>query len=508
MKERLDTSRLVVRALRQVPAVRGPRSPITAGWDGEPSPLWRKRLARHVRDCPGCLPERQRDGPGRAAAHRPGAGAGAGRRCRRRACCPAAVAWAMPPGAGPGTQARAAVRRGARGARHASAARHARLRAQGGGRRPAQADRGVVAVATCAAGGTVRGGHVTGAPRRAAATSALPDHPLPLAPPRPHRHAAAAQPTPQAEPKPSHADARRRPTVTSQRKGVSTWNFPGVTQALAESGASWYYNWARDPERHHRPGERELRPDDLGRGRASPPRPWRRSSRRGHVLLGFNEPDLGSQSNMTSQQALEPVAEADGHGHDPGQPRGGVRRGHAGQLARPVHAGRQGARLPGQLHHRALVRRQLRHRRPPSGAAELPAGHLRPVPPADLADRVRPHELRGRRRRSRREAQQAAFLTAASSMLDGLPYVQRYAWFALPVSAEAGRPACSTRGRLPPRSAAPSRPPGSRNSGRSSWSAGLSSLVEFPSPGIVRRRELPSGPGRRGRRPGATRRGG
>jgi hypothetical protein len=36
------------------------------------------------------------------------------------------------------------------------------------------------------------------------------------------------------------------------------------------------------------------------------------------------------------------------------------------------------------------------------------------------------------------QAQQAAFLTAATAMLDGLPYVQRYAWFALPVSAGSG----------------------------------------------------------------------
>jgi hypothetical protein len=36
------------------------------------------------------------------------------------------------------------------------------------------------------------------------------------------------------------------------------------------------------------------------------------------------------------------------------------------------------------------------------------------------------------------EAQQAAFLTAATTMLDGLPYVQRYAWFALPVSTGSG----------------------------------------------------------------------
>jgi hypothetical protein len=36
------------------------------------------------------------------------------------------------------------------------------------------------------------------------------------------------------------------------------------------------------------------------------------------------------------------------------------------------------------------------------------------------------------------EAQQAAFLTAATTMLDSLSYVQRYAWFALPTSAGSG----------------------------------------------------------------------
>jgi hypothetical protein len=36
------------------------------------------------------------------------------------------------------------------------------------------------------------------------------------------------------------------------------------------------------------------------------------------------------------------------------------------------------------------------------------------------------------------EGQQAAFLTAATSMLASLHYIQRYAWFALPVSADDG----------------------------------------------------------------------
>ncbi|MFF5494333.1 sigma-70 family RNA polymerase sigma factor [Streptomyces aquilus] len=54
VKERLETARTVVRAVTA-----SPRCPDLAGvlasWDGRPSGLWRKRLARHVRDCPQCL---------------------------------------------------------------------------------------------------------------------------------------------------------------------------------------------------------------------------------------------------------------------------------------------------------------------------------------------------------------------------------------------------------------------------------------------------------------------
>ncbi|MEV2253545.1 sigma-70 family RNA polymerase sigma factor [Streptomyces sp. NPDC050147] len=53
MKTQLETARIVVRALAAAP-----RCPylaeVVAPWDGTPSALWRKRLARHVRDCPMC----------------------------------------------------------------------------------------------------------------------------------------------------------------------------------------------------------------------------------------------------------------------------------------------------------------------------------------------------------------------------------------------------------------------------------------------------------------------
>ncbi|MEV0129391.1 sigma-70 family RNA polymerase sigma factor [Dactylosporangium sp. NPDC050688] len=53
MRQQLDAGRALVAALQA-----RPRCPVLDGmvadWDGVPSPLWRKRLTRHTRDCPVC----------------------------------------------------------------------------------------------------------------------------------------------------------------------------------------------------------------------------------------------------------------------------------------------------------------------------------------------------------------------------------------------------------------------------------------------------------------------
>ncbi|MFF1510316.1 sigma-70 family RNA polymerase sigma factor [Streptomyces sp. NPDC058326] len=53
MKERLETGRAVVRALDALPMCPDLAETVTA-WDGRPSPLWRKRVARHLRSCSVC----------------------------------------------------------------------------------------------------------------------------------------------------------------------------------------------------------------------------------------------------------------------------------------------------------------------------------------------------------------------------------------------------------------------------------------------------------------------
>lgn len=53
MKAQLETARIVVRALDAQPPCEELRGALVA-WDGRPSALWRKRIARHARDCLRC----------------------------------------------------------------------------------------------------------------------------------------------------------------------------------------------------------------------------------------------------------------------------------------------------------------------------------------------------------------------------------------------------------------------------------------------------------------------
>ncbi|MEU7414316.1 sigma-70 family RNA polymerase sigma factor, partial [Streptomyces sp. NPDC042638] len=53
MKARLEAARVVVRALDTRPACDALRG-LLVSWDGLPSALWRKRIARHARDCVRC----------------------------------------------------------------------------------------------------------------------------------------------------------------------------------------------------------------------------------------------------------------------------------------------------------------------------------------------------------------------------------------------------------------------------------------------------------------------
>ena len=145
MKDRLATSRSVVRALRRFPPCER-LAAVTAGWDGEPSSLWRKRLARHVRDCPWCLSDIGDMVP-------------AERLLGGLPLLP--VPATLAGGALAGLAGRVPGRWLARGARRGATrhARHARLLPKGAAALQPKLVAASLAVVTCAAGGTVAAVH-------------------------------------------------------------------------------------------------------------------------------------------------------------------------------------------------------------------------------------------------------------------------------------------------------------------------------------------------------------
>ncbi|AXI80388.1 sigma-70 family RNA polymerase sigma factor [Peterkaempfera bronchialis] len=483
MKEQMETARTVVRALEArsgCPELRD----LARSWDGVPSPLWRKRFARHVRGCGDCgrlggdllpmdrllgglpllvppvgavLPQLAADPYGSPTPQ----------------TAPQAAPQAGLP-AGPRSHRRRGVSRGT----HAAGPRRV-------GRLAGAA---AVAAVAAAVAGVLVAGHLTGSPAvrsvadgsatpriaaeaPAAATSAQASataSPSPTASPtasadrKPSRSpsartsssAASAPPTaasPAARPKPA-APAPAVPVVSSAKKGVGVWTFPGSDQALAQSGAGWYYTWSAQHPGVNGPASVGFVPMVWGAA-STDPATLAQAKAAGPYLLGFNEPDMGAQSNMTVDQALSLWPKLMDAGRILGSPAvayGGDTPG--GWLDRFMSgAASRGYRVDfitlhwygGDFTTDAAVG-QLR--------SYLQAVHDRYGKPIWLTEFALIDFSQGTRFPTAQ--QQAAFVTAATRMLDGLPYVQRYAWFGLgasdtepssglfrsgPVATEAGR---------------------------------------------------------------------
>ncbi len=206
-----------------------------------------------------------------------------------------------------------------------------------------------------------------------------------------------------------------------------------MSQALSESGASWYYDWSATPNGISAPS-----------GVPFIPMMWNASDvtaanlatvkQESSYLLGFNEPDSGGQANMSPQQALALWPQLEATGMTLGSP--AVSSGAAtpgGWLDQFM----TGAKADGYRVDFIAVHWYGGDFDTASAVSELQS-YLQAIWDRyhlpiwltefaliqyDGASTVYPSD-----------AQQAAFLTAATAMLDGLSYVQRYAWFSLPTS--------------------------------------------------------------------------
>jgi hypothetical protein len=244
--------------------------------------------------------------------------------------------------------------------------------------------------------------------------------------------AAASSGTPSPAGTGHRATAPIPPAAGARKKGVSLWSsFGGASQALSDVRASWFYNWSPQRGTVTAPSGVEFVPMIWGAASANAAT-IAKAKAQGKVLLGFNEPDLGGQSNMTVQQALDlwprlmstgmrlgspaPASGADRAGSWFDQFMSGVKaRGYrvdfitlhwygsdfsaaaVNQLKSYLQATYNRYHLPIWLTEYALIRF--------SGSPKFPT-----------------------------QDQQAQFARSSIAMMEGLSYVERYAWFSLPSS--------------------------------------------------------------------------
>ncbi|MDH2427522.1 glycosyl hydrolase [Sphaerisporangium sp. TRM90804] len=258
------------------------------------------------------------------------------------------------------------------------------------------------------------------------APSSSPSKPAPsTTPTKPAPSTTPTKPAPSASP----SKTPTKPSAASAKKGVGVWQMPGVSTALANSKASWYYTWAVNHNGVTTPAGTQFVPMIWGAASVTEAN-LAQAKAAGPYLLGFNEPDFAEQSNMSVDQALSLWPKLMNAGKVLGSPAvawGGDRAG--GWLDRfMTGAAERNYRVDfitlhwyggdfrteaavGQL--KSYIQNVYNRYRKPIWLTEYAL--------IDFSNGVR----------FPTEAQQAAFVTASAEMLESLPYVQRYAWFGL-----------------------------------------------------------------------------
>ncbi|MFJ9820355.1 glycoside hydrolase family protein [Streptomyces sp. NPDC101151] len=219
-------------------------------------------------------------------------------------------------------------------------------------------------------------------------------------------------------------------TAAAKKKGVSAWQFHGVTKALADSDVGWFYTWSSSRGRIRPPAGVEFVPmiHDVGSVTRTD---LDLAKKQGRTLLGFNEPDRSDQAHMTVPQALDLWPRLQSTRMRLGAPAvatggevagGWLDRFMKGAAARhykvdfiPLHwygADFDAKRATGQLR------------------SYLQAVHKRYKKPVWLTEYALTDFSVGTPRYPT-PAQQAAFVKRSTAMLQKLPYVRRYAWFTL-----------------------------------------------------------------------------
>ncbi len=221
-------------------------------------------------------------------------------------------------------------------------------------------------------------------------------------------------------------------TVGSVKKGAATWNQDGLTAELKDSGVSWFYNWAPDPQQIQAPAGVDFVPMIWGAGAVTAGN-LANAKKSGNTLLGFNEPDLAEQSNMTVDQALSLWPQLEATGMRLGAP--AVAWG-ADQDGQWLDRFMTGAKAKGYrvdfipLHwyggdfNSKNATNQLK--------SYIEAVHAKYDKPIWLTEYSLINFGGGQKFPT--PENQAEFVKESTTMLESLSYVEHYAWFAFPTS--------------------------------------------------------------------------
>lgn len=234
-----------------------------------------------------------------------------------------------------------------------------------------------------------------------------------------------------ASPSPTSSTATPTPTlsppVRTPKKGVGAWDFPGLYEAMADSGCSWYYDWSPYPLTAVGP-DIDFVPMIWGAEQFNDTH-LEQAARVGHQLLAFNEPNLDTQANLTPRQALAMWPKLQDTGLRLGSP----------ATSKPSHtspwmedfmdgARRRGYRVDFVATHyygsKFRTKEALEALR-----SYLFAVHQKFKRPLWLTEYALIHWAAGDVTPSAKL--QAAFAEESVCMLEALPYVERYAWFSL-----------------------------------------------------------------------------
>jgi Glycosyl hydrolase catalytic core len=226
-----------------------------------------------------------------------------------------------------------------------------------------------------------------------------------------------------------HAREAGRKGHRIQARGAGTWAMPDIASTLRRSRVSWVYNWSAQPTFPVPAGVRFV-PMIWG-AKAVTRQNLAAVTKYGPDLLTFNEPEFGSQANLKVGEALDlwPQLEATGM-----------------RLSSPAVT--VDAVYPHSWLDNFMRRARNRGLRVDFIALHWYAGTLRPGTVENLKRFVTEvHRLYHRpiwltefsivaHEKGRlvypRQRVEARFATKATRMLDRLPFVEKYAWFALP----------------------------------------------------------------------------